>query len=309
MKKMKMLPKVAIIISTYNQEVLLETCLDSLKKKTTYKNYKVYVIDDSGKGSVGQRIKNKFGSVDITINKINLGFSKANNVGIKKAMRKCNPDYILLLNDDTEVTQKNWLKKMVEVGESNKKSGILGCKIIYPDGSLQNIGGYVRKWEIVKELNQNIKDVIEVDQVMGGFLLIKKEVIKKIGLLDEIYTPYLLEDTDYCLRAKENNFKILSVGSVEIIHKKGKSIDSLKGKKKIFIRFKNDIIFSFRHLKFVYALFRVFVYLPLVGILKKDKDESELKLKNFRLRRDFLINIGIYFVSLIYVLILALSKK
>ena len=300
--------KVAIIITTYNQSDLLKICLLSLKKKTDYKNYKAYVVDDSGKGEIGEEIKKRFSWIDTIINKKNLGFSKANNIGIKKALKEYNPDYILLLNDDTEIIQKNWLKKMVKVGENYKKIGILGCEIIYPDGRLQNIGGYIRKWEIVKELKEK-KGVFDVDHVMGAFLLIKRKVIKKIGLLDEIYSPYLLEDTDYCLRAKEAGFLIKSVGSVKIIHKKGQSIDSLKDKKKLFIRFKNDIFFSIRHLKINYALFRIFIYLPLVAILKKKRDEDELKFKNFRLRGDFLINITYYIASLFYAPLKLILRK
>jgi len=238
------LPKVAIIICTYNQKKLLEESLESVKNKTNYNNYKVFFVDDSGKGEIGEHVKKKFKWVSTTINKINKGFSGANNVGIKKAMKEYDPEYVLLLNDDIEIIEKDWLKKIIEVGEKDKSIGILGGKILYPDMTLQNIGGYIKKWKIELELRESIKDVFEVDHVMGAFMFIKKEVIKKIGLLDEIYSPYLLEDTDYCLRTKKKGWKIVSVPYVKIIHKKGKSIDSLDDSKKLLVRFKNDIIFS-----------------------------------------------------------------
>lgn len=290
-------PKVAIIISTYNQKKLLEESLESLKKNTNYKDYRVYVVDDSGKGEIGKEIKKKFKWVDITINKENKGFSGANNIGIKRARTYYKPDYFLLLNDDVEILQKDWLKKMIEIGESDEKTGILGCKILYPNGSLQNLGGYVRGWKIELELNENKKDTFEVDHVMGACIFIKKEIIEKIGLLDEIYSPYLLEDTDYCLRAKEKGWKIVSVPYVKIIHKKGKSIDSLEDKKRLLVRFKNDIIFSKRHLKGYNKFFRIFIYLPLVAIFKKKKDTDNLKLSKFILRKKFLRNLGLWFIS------------
>lgn len=301
-------PKVAIIITTFNQRELLFECLNSLKKKTDYKNYEIYFVDDSGEGRIGKEIKQKYPYVDVSINKRNLGFSKANNIGIKKALKEYGPEYVLLLNDDTETIQRNWLKKIIEVGESNKKIGILGCRILYPTREMQNIGGYLKKWEIVKELKDR-KDIFDVDHVMGAFLLIKRSVIEKIGLLDEIYSPFLLEDTDYCLRAKKSGFLIKSVGNVKIIHHKGKSIDSLKNKKILFVRFKNDIIFSLRHLKLKYALFRIFIYLPLVGIFKKRRDEDELKFKNFIVRKDFIVNLGLYFISLMYTPIKAIFRR
>ena len=296
MKKLKE-PRVAIITSTFNQKKLLEISLSSVLKKTNYKNYKIFVIDDSGKGEIGKKIKKNFKKVDVIINKENKGFSKSNNLGIKRASKICNPDYFLLLNDDIEIIDKNWLKKMVKVGESYNKIGILGCKIVYPNGNLQNIGGYIRNWDIAKELNANKKKVFEVDHVMGAFMLIKKEVIKKSGFLDENYSPYLLEDTDYCINAKKAGFKIVSVPNVIIIHKKGKSIDSLKNKDILKVRMKNDIYFSKKNLKLKDKLFRIFIYLPMVAIFKKSKDEDSLNPKNFRLRKDFLRNLFIYIHS------------
>ena len=294
--------KTAIIITTFNQEKLLEKCISSVKKKTDYGNYRIFLVDDGSKDNTGEKIKKKFPFVYVTINKINQGFSKANNTGIKKALKEYNPDYVLLLNDDTEVVQGNWLSEMIKVGEKNPGAGILGCRIIYPDGSLQNIGGYIKRWEITKLMKAGQEKIIDVDHVMGSCMLIKRKVIDKIGGLDEIFTPYLLEDTDYCLRAKKAGFYVKNVSYVKIIHKKGKTIDSLKSKKSAFIRFKNDMIFSCRHLGFRNALFRIFIYLPMVAAFRKKTDESELKLRNFRVRKDFLINFFILSAAYIYFL-------
>jgi GT2 family glycosyltransferase len=289
--------KIAIIICTYNQEKLLEECLTSIKNKTDYKYYKVYFVDDSGSGKIGENIRKKFKWVDITINKKNKGFSGANNVGIKKAIKEYNPNYILLLNDDCEIIEKNWLKKIIEVGEKNKNIGILGCKILYPDKSLQNIGGYLNKWKIELELDDDREDVFEVDHVMGACIIIKKEVINDLGILNEAYSPYLLEDTDYCLRAKEKGWKVVSIPYVEVIHKKGKSIDSQDDKRRLLIRFKNDIIFSRRHLKGFNRFFRIFIYLPIVAVFRKKKDTDELKLSSFSIRNKFIRNLYLWFMA------------
>jgi GT2 family glycosyltransferase len=289
--------KVAIIICTYNQERLLEECLKSIKDKTEYKEYKIFLVDDSGIGKIGEKIKKKFKWIDVTINKENKGFSGANNIGIKKAIKIYNPEYFLLLNDDCEIIAKNWLNKIIEAGGKDKKIGILGCNIRYSDGSLQNIGGYLRRWKIELELKDNKEEVFEVDHIMGACLIIKKEVIEKIGLLDDIYSPYLLEDTDYCLRAKKEGFKIVSIPYVKIIHNKGKSIDSLEDKKRLLVRFKNDIIFSRKNLNGWNKFFRIFIYLPIVAIFKKKKDTDELKLSKFALRKSFLRNLYLWFIA------------
>lgn len=289
--------KVAIIICTYNQQKLLEECLVSLKNKTDYKNYKVYFVDDSGKGDIAENIKRNFRWVNTIANKKNLGFSKSNNIGIKKAIKEYNPDYFILLNDDCEIIEKDWLKRIIKVGENNKNIGILGCNIRYPDGSLQNLGGYLHKWKIDLELKDNKKNDFEVDHVMGACLIAKKEVVEDIGLLDEIYSPYLLEDTDYCLRAKKNMWKIISIPNIKIIHKKGKSIDSQEDKRKLLIRFKNDIIFSRRHLSLFNKIFRIFVYLPVVAIFKKKKDTHGLGIRNLSIRKNFLRNLYLWFIA------------
>ncbi|KHO47129.1 glycosyltransferase family 2 protein [Candidatus Pacearchaeota archaeon] len=296
MKKVKP-SKVAIIISTFNQEKLLEINLNSILDKTNYKDYKIFLIDDSGKGEIGRKIKKKFKSIDVTINLENKGFSKSNNLGIKRALKFYNPDYFLLLNDDTEVIDADWLKKMVLEGEKDSQIGVLGCKIIYPDGSLQNVGGYIKKWEIAKELEGSRKKVFEVDHVMGAFMLIKREIINKVGYLDETYSPYLLEDTDYCLNVKKKGFKVVSVPYVSIIHKKGKSIDSLDKGEVMKVRMRNDIYFTRKNLLGWKKFFRLFIYLPMVAIFRKRKDENSLNLKNFKLRKDFLRNLFIYLHS------------
>ena len=289
--------KVAIIIATCNQEKLLVDCLKSLKK-TKYNNYKIFFVDDTGK-NLGKKIKKEF-DVDLITTKGFSGQSKVWNFGIKKALKE-NFDYFLLLDDDTEILDKDWLSNLIKVGESDKNIGIIGCGLIYPDGSMQHLGGYIRGWKITKELNDR-KNVFEVDHVMGCFMLIKKSVINKIGLVDEIYNPYLLEETDYCVRAKNQGFKIVSVPYVKIIHKKGKTINTQSNAKRMFVRFKNDIIFSRRHFKLKDKLFRIFVYLPLVAIFRKRKDEDELKFENFVLRREFLVNLALLIGAFSYVL-------
>jgi GT2 family glycosyltransferase len=285
-------PKVAIIISTYNQTVLLNVCLKSLKTKTDYKKYRVYLMDDSGKGKIGGVIREDFPWVRVIINKKNLGFPKSSNKGLNISLKDYNPDYILLLNDDIEIIQRNWLKKMVELGEHDNKTGIIGCQLIYPDGSLQDVGGYLKKWELTKILKFRKNSILDVDHFMGPCMLIKREVVDKIGGYDEIFTPYLLEDTDYCLRAKEIGYSIKVITSIRTIHNKGKTINSIETKNRLLVRFKNDIIFSRRHLRGWNRFFRLFIFLPLVAIFRKKRDQEKLtKLGNFIFRKDAISNI------------------
>ena len=283
--------KVAIIISACSQGELLDKCLYSIKEKTYYKEYKIFFIDDSGTGNLSKRVKKNFKKIETIVTSGYTGFSVAFNKGIKMALKNYNPDYILLLNDDTKMIQKNWLEEMIKVGESDKRIGILGCQLIYPNRSLQNVGGHISGWAITQISKFKKGEILDVDHIMGAFFLIKREVIDKIGLLDEIYNPYLLEETDYCLRAKKKGFLIKTVTSIKVIHEKSHSINAIEDKGKLFVRFKNDIVFSTRHLSTKNALFRIFVYLPILAVLEKKKDTDKLKLENFKLRKHFLRNL------------------
>lgn len=306
--------KVAIIILTCNQKKMLEETLKSIISKMNYKNYKIYLVDNGSKDRHDLMVKKKFPKVDVTRNKKNLGFSKANNIGIKKALKEYKPDYFLLMNDDMEVNDKDFLKKMLKVAEKDKKTGVVGCQQVYPDGELQDIGGYFKNWNLTKILKFKQGEILDVDQFMGSVMLIKKEVINKIGGLDEIFTPFLLEDSDYCLRAKKVGYSIKIVTDAKVIHKKSKTVDSFSNTKHMFTRFKNDIIFSLRHMKFKYAVFRIFIYLPLVAIFRKKVDQERLSnLKNFKFRKEAVVNIfllaGAYFYSLIKLKKVLLNKN
>ncbi len=288
--------KVAIVILTCNQKKMLEETLESVLSETNYKNYKIYLVDNGSEDNHGKMVLKKFPKVDVTRNDENLGFSKGNNIGIKKAKKDFSPEYFVLMNDDMEILDKNWLKKMIKVAETDKKTGVVGCQQVYPNGELQDIGGYLHGWELTKILKFKKGEVLDVDQFMGSCMLIKKEVMDNIGGLDEIFTPFLLEDSDYCLRAKKAGYLIKVATGIKMIHKKSKTVDAFSNNKKMFTRFKNDIFFSLRHMGLKNSMFRIFIYLPLVAVFRKKKDQEKLtNLKNFRFRREAIMNLFLLF--------------
>ena len=262
-------PKVAIIISTFNQEKLLEKCLKSLRKKTNYENYKVFLIDDSGKGDIGRNMRKKFKWIIISINKKNLGFSKSNNIGIEKALKNYNPNYILLLNDDTEIIDGNWLKKMVEVGEGDKKIGILGCKVVYPDGNVQ--------W--VK--NDTSSAIKEVDDVIGACFMIKRSVIEKIGLLDEKFSPVYGEESDFCFRALKKGFKLIYVGKTEILHYGSVSTKTIFDEKIWFLKKKHGIRLEWLNFDFSKIIKYSFIHMGSAILSNKPIKKSKLLIKAY----------------------------
>ncbi|MGY4884244.1 MAG: glycosyltransferase family 2 protein [Nanobdellota archaeon] len=225
-------PKIAIITSTLNQEESLKKCLKGIRNNTNYKNYKMYFMDDSGTGEIAKRIKKEFPWVDVSANSKNEGYSTSNNLLIKKAMKEYNPDYVLHLDDDTEVIDKNWLREMINFGQENKNVGIIGCKIIYPNGNLQWFfkNGRIHFLSDGNEVEET-KDtfgIYELKEVIGACLLIKRKVIEEIGLLDEKFNPAYREESDFCFRAGKKGFKIVYFGKTKMIHKGGSSTKNVK---------------------------------------------------------------------------------
>lgn len=225
-------PKVAIITSTFNQEENLKRCLKSLKKNANYLNYKMYFIDDSGTGEIAKKIKKEFPWVDVSENTKNEGYSTSNNKLAKKAIKEYNPDYILHIDDDTLIIDKNWLREMIEFAERDKKIGVVGCKVIYPNGELQwfyknkkmNFMKFPKK--IIE--TQETFETHEVNNVIGACFLIRREVIDKIGFLDEKFNPAYGEETDFCLRVGKKGFKLFYMGKFKIVHIGGSSTKHVK---------------------------------------------------------------------------------
>ncbi len=212
---------VAVIIVNWNQKKRLDACLSSLKSKTEYKNYRVIVVDNGSNDGSVELVKQQFRWADLIALAKNYGFSISNNQGISYALKKYSPQYVLLLNNDTEIIQSNWLISMVKAAESAVDIGIVGCKLVYPDGKTQYIGTKVGFQSIawLNPLDESCyPSVFDVDAVLGASFLIKREVIDQIGFLDVGYSPFVHEESDYCVRAKRAGYRIRMLLDVWVIH-------------------------------------------------------------------------------------------
>jgi len=229
-------PKVFIIILNWNNWQDTLECLKSLKN-LDYPNYEVVVVDN---GSTDDSVKQIINAtrkdlVALIETGKNLGFSGGNNVGIKYALEH-GADYALILNNDT-VVESNFLKKLVEVGESDENIGVLGPRINYiePKDVVWFNGGKF-SWPLKYNYHldfrkkegelKNFKPR-EVDFITGAAMFVKRSVFDKIGLLDERFFLYF-EDMDFCLRAKSAGFKSVVVPEAKIYHKVSASVSKLK---------------------------------------------------------------------------------
>ncbi|WKY47965.1 glycosyltransferase family 2 protein [Eubacteriaceae bacterium ES3] len=226
----------SIIIVHYKTLELTSNCIDSvLKSNLKNIDLEIICIDNASDDGSIEVIKNRFPDIKVIENKENLGFSKANNQGIKSS----SGDYVLLLNSDT-IVEFNTLKQSLAFIRDHKNIGALGCKVVLKNGKLdpsckrsfptpmngiyhqlrlddafpdsQRFGAYNLTY-----VNEN--KTCSVDCIMGAFMLLPRKVIDTVGLLDEDFFMYG-EDIDWCYRIKEADYQIMYYPEVRIFHHK-----------------------------------------------------------------------------------------
>ena len=212
-------PSVSIIIPVYNKLSYTFSCLNSLMENIKDIPYEVIVADDNSTDET-KNIENYLKNIKIIRNKKNLGFLKNCN----NASKFANGKYILLLNNDTNI-QPDYLKYLLELIESDKKIGMVGSKIIYPNGVLQEAGGII--WKDGSSTSCGNGDepeksqynyVKEVDYVSGCSIMIKKKLWDDIGGFDERFAPSYYEDSDLAFETRKHGYKVLYQPKSTIVH-------------------------------------------------------------------------------------------
>ncbi len=245
-------PLVSIIIVNWNGGETFENCLKSLSK-IDYSNWELIVVDngstDGSKKLAGRLIKTS----KVIENDKNVGFALANNQGAKIAKGK----YILLLNNDTKVTS-SFLSKLVARIEQDTTIGVVQPKIFMMDkkGYLDNAGsfltriGFLSHWGFGKKDSKEFQDEREIFSAKGACMLIRHEVIEKVGLFDPDFISYF-EESDFCWRVWLAGWKILFVPSAKIYHKVGFTIRRLDVSKINFDYYKNRICSLIKNLEII----------------------------------------------------------
>jgi len=217
------LPKVGVIVVTYNSRFYIKKCLESILNNN-YSNFELLIVDNSSNDKTVSLIRKFFKQTSIIKNDRNLGFGAANNIGIKYLMKKkC--ELFLLLNPDT-VSSPNLIKKLVNIFQEKDRIGIAGCIITYTNNhkKIWFAGGYFNKlfcFTRHKYMNDSLKKVgVEsrnVDFITGACMMISSTVIEKVGLMPEEYFLYF-EDVFFCQKAKEKGFSCYLLAQPLISH-------------------------------------------------------------------------------------------
>lgn len=265
--------KICIVILNWNRFNETKECLDSLTKLEKEHYYiKVLVIDNASTDGSSQKIKDYLNSFslcsELIVNHENLGFAGGNNIGIKKAIQE-NFDYILLINNDT-IADPKLISNLAQVASQDSQAGLLTGKIYFAPGFeyhknrykedergkvIWYAGGLI-DWDNIYCSHQGVDEVdkgqyekiSETNFITGCCMLIRKEVVEKIGLFDEKYYLYL-EDVDLSVRAKRAGYKLLFVPEAKLWHKNASSSGKPGSALHTYYQTRNRLLFGFKYAK------------------------------------------------------------
>jgi len=229
----------SIIIISWNVKEKLKENLAALLKSAGGLSYEIFVVDNASADETAEMVRHDFPEVKLIVNKKNLGFAKANNQALKQATGR----YVLLLNPDMKVFPDT-LSKMLNWLDANHQAAVAGCKLVNEHGEIikqvRCFPTLADQLAIVLKLPHLFPEVLNnylrndfnyeksaaVDSIRGGFFMIRREIIEKIGLLDERFFLWF-EEVDYCQRVKRAGLEVWYTNSAKCLDYIGQSFKQL----------------------------------------------------------------------------------
>jgi GT2 family glycosyltransferase len=228
---------VSVIIVSWNTQDILRNCLGSIYEQGGDVTLEVVVIDNASTDGSAEMVRKDFPQVTLIENSENRGFAAANNQGIAIAKGR----YVLLLNPDTIVLD-NAIDKTLSFADAHPETAVVGCRVLNPDRTLQptcfmfpSILNMLLSATYLYKLFPKSRflgrermtwwdrtDTRQVDAVTGCFMLVRREAIERVGLLDEQFFVYG-EETDWCYRFRQAGWKVMFTPCANIIHLGGQS--------------------------------------------------------------------------------------
>lgn len=248
-------PKVFVIVLNWNAANDTIKCVNSFLR-LQYSSYELIVVDNCSNDNSMQQIGDSLPAVKIIESKRNLGYTGGNNIGIRYALSN-GAEYVLIVNNDTEVINAQFLRKMVDEMERDVLVGIMGPKVLNPGGHIQGtilftpvfincLKASLSLW-LGDKRGEDYTVPQEVAAVSGACWLIRRKAIDQIGFLDEDYFMYV-EEQDYCYRARKAGWKIAYSPIESILHYK-EPVDTNKARnfrQYIYVR-RNLVLFLYKH--------------------------------------------------------------
>ncbi len=218
----------SIVIVNWNTRDLLATCLESIWTSESHPEIEVIVVDNASSDGSAQMVRERFPQVSLIENETNVGFARANNQGLQH----CQGRYVLLLNSDTRVLG-DALEQLTAFMEAHPRAGAAGARLLNADGSLQPschpmlTPGH-EFWRLI--FLDNIvhratygatfwasSQPRQVEVIKGACLMLRREALSEVGLLDESYFMYT-EEVDLCFRLARAGWQLWWVPAAQVTH-------------------------------------------------------------------------------------------
>jgi hypothetical protein len=265
----------SVIIVNWNVRPLLERCLASVTESAQRGglNCELIVVDNASTDGSPDMVRRLFPTVELICSDANLGFARANNLGASRAGGR----YLLFLNPDTEVVG-DALPTMVAYMDQHPAVGLLGPKLLFPDGRVQPSrrrfptlatafleSTVVQQWfpqnrtldrYYVRDRSDDVEQ--DVDWVVGACMLIRREAWDEIGPLDERFFMYS-EELDWCRRLKSAGWRVVYLPSATVVHYEGQSSAQVVPARHIYFQSSKVLYFRKHHGPWAGGALRVFL--------------------------------------------------
>jgi len=228
--------ELSIIIVSWNTVDLLDGCLASVMAYPPRREFEVIVVDNASTDGSAEMVRRCYPEVKLIENEKNVGFARANNQGIPRAVGR----YVLLLNPDTEVRPEA-LETLIRFLEKNEEVGAAGARILNPDETLQHscypaptlFNEWLHLFHLDRQRRHGMEtwDVVEpreVDVLLGACIMVRREALNDVGLLDENFFMYS-EEVDFCRRLQKKGWSLYWVPQAEVVHYGGQSTRQVAG--------------------------------------------------------------------------------
>lgn len=232
----------SVVIVNWNTRELVLESLRCLYMARGALSMEVFVVDNGSRDSSVQAVRAAFPEVIVIEKERNLGFAKANNEALRRAVGR----YFLLLNTDVMVYEEA-VAALVEFMAENPQVGVVGAQLLNPDGTMQN--SFDNFPTLLSEgLNKSLLRIlfpkrfpskrtslsssIEVECVIGACMMVRRETVDDVGLMDEDYF-FFMEETDWCYRMRQKGWKVYLIPHARAVHLQGGTADRVKAQAKV----------------------------------------------------------------------------
>jgi GT2 family glycosyltransferase len=267
---------VSIVIVNWNTRDLLRGCLRSIFEQTPKGSFEILVVDNASREGSAEMVRVEFSAVKLIANVQNRGFAAANNQAIRAASGR----YILLLNPDTIILDAA-ISRCVDYADVHGDVGVVGCQVLEDECRIQRTGfSFPNPWNIFLTLS-GLSRVFarsqvfgrpelgwwqrdseqDLDVISGMFMLVRREAIEQVGLMDESYFVYS-EEADWCYRFSRAGWRRVFTPCARIIHLDGGGKSTSQVNIKMFVQLqKSSMIYHRKNLSFAAWLLAKVIYI------------------------------------------------